>query len=591
MSFCVRPFTPAAPFPGTVPTPPAPVRACRRGGRVLRHLLRGAACAALVVQMLTGCARSMPQEPVEWNLSPEAQRTYATLLLDQSVRNDDREGVLEAAKLLLALEDRPQPFIDAAAWLMLNRENAEAQKFLEQAVRRVPGDLGMHLLLAETWLEQGDNEQALKVLQDFRRLRPDSQMVQQELGILYVKTGHFREADEVFRQLPQQQRTSFVRYAHAQALVGLNQPDKAIRQLRLAVQESPEFLDAWFELARLLEGGKQYKEAADIYASLLEQDPDNQEVWIRMLEGQIQAGKPEKALEYARTGPATYGYKLTAATLFLDARLFQEAESLLADLKNDPNAPDEVNFYLAAIAYESHKDVQGTLDYLEAVPSGNRFYDRALRLRIQLLHDQGRYEEAMRLIKEGQEQFPTVRDFRLMEIHLYLMQERLADALQAADAARRIWPSDDEIAYLYGSVLDYLGRKRDAFRVMEEIIARNPEDYQALNYVGYALAEQGKDLDRAIALLTVALKQAPDHAYILDSLAWAYFRRGDAAEAWKLILRATSLPDGTDPAIWDHYGDIARAQGLTDDARKGWEKALELGHPEPETIRRKLQSP
>ncbi|MEI3479672.1 MAG: tetratricopeptide repeat protein [Bilophila sp.] len=170
---------------------------------------------------------------------PEAQRTYATLLLDQSVRNDDREGVLEAAKPLLALEDRPQPFIDAAAWLMLNRENAEAQKFLEQAVKRVPGNLGMHLLLAETWLEQGDNEQALKVLQDFRRLRPDSQMVQQELGILYVKTGHFREADEVFRTLPQQQRTSFVRYAHAQALVGLNQTDKAIRQLRLAVQESP----------------------------------------------------------------------------------------------------------------------------------------------------------------------------------------------------------------------------------------------------------------------------------------------------------------------------------------------------------------
>ncbi|HIW78915.1 MAG TPA: tetratricopeptide repeat protein, partial [Candidatus Bilophila faecipullorum] len=231
------------------------------------------------------------------------------------------------------------------------------------------------------------------------------------------------------------------------------------------------------------------------------------------------------------------------------------------------------------------------LDYLEAVPSGNRFYDRALRLRIQLLHDQGRYEEAMRLIKEGQEQFPTVRDFRLMEVHLYLLQERLADALEAADAARHIWSSDDEIAYLYGSVLDYLGRKRDAFKVMEEIIVRNPEDYQALNYVGYALAEQGKDLDRAIALLTVALKQAPDHAYILDSLAWAYFRRGDAAEAWKLILRATSLPDGGDPAIWDHYGDIAHAQGLRDDARKGWEKALELGHPEPETIRRKLQSP
>ena len=42
-------------------------------------------------------------------------------------------------------------------------------------------------------------------------------------------------------------------------------------------------------------------------------------------------------------------------------------------------------------------------------------------------------------------------------------------------------------------MLDSLGRKREALAMMESIVARNPEDYQALNYVGYSLAEQGKD--------------------------------------------------------------------------------------------------
>lgn len=177
-----------------------------------------------------------------------------------------------------------------------------------------------------------------------------------------------------------------------------------------------------------------------------------------------------------------------------------------------------------------------------------------------------------------------------MEIHLYLLQERYREALSAASAAQSIWPSDDEIAYVYGSVLDSLGRKREALAVMEEIIARSPEDYQALNYVGYSLAEQGKELDRAISLLSAALKQAPDHAYILDSLAWAHFRRGEIAEAWAFISRATSLPDGGDPTIWEHYGDIANAQGLKKEARIGWERALELDHPNPEIIRNKLNS-
>ncbi|MFR4117532.1 MAG: tetratricopeptide repeat protein [Bilophila wadsworthia] len=422
MSFRIRLTHPAAPLAA------APSHARRGNSRcgagLVRNLLRGMVCAVLTVQMLTGCARSTPQEPVQWDLSPEAQRTYATLLLDQSIRGDDKEGVLEAVKLLLTLENRPQPFIDAAAWLMLNRETSEARSLLEQAVKRVPGDLGLHLLLAETWLEQGDNEQALKILKEYRKQRPDSELVQQELGILYVKTGHFKDADKVFSALPQRLRTSFVRYAHAQALVGLKQPHRAIQQLRLAVQESPEFVDAWFELARLLEADRQFSEANEIYNSLIEQDPDNPDIWIRMVEGQIRAGKGQKALDYALNGPATYGYKLTAATLFLDARMYPEAEALLDGLKSDPNAPDEVHFYLAAIAYEYHKDVQETLNFLESIPPENRFYDRALRLRIQLLHDQQRYEDAMQLILQGQSQFPTERDFRLMEIHLYLLQDR-----------------------------------------------------------------------------------------------------------------------------------------------------------------------
>ena len=47
--------------------------------------------------------------------------------------------------------------------------------------------------------------------------------------------------------------------------------------------------------------------------------------------------------------------------------MYPEAEALLDGLKSDPNAPDEVHFYLAAIAYEYHKDVQETLNFLESI--------------------------------------------------------------------------------------------------------------------------------------------------------------------------------------------------------------------------------
>ena len=92
MSFRIRLTHPAAPLAAAPSHARRGISRC--GAGLVRNLLRGMVCAVLAVQMLTGCARSTPQGPVQWDLSPEAQRTYATLLLDQSIRGDDKEGVL-----------------------------------------------------------------------------------------------------------------------------------------------------------------------------------------------------------------------------------------------------------------------------------------------------------------------------------------------------------------------------------------------------------------------------------------------------------------------------------------------------------------
>ena len=163
----------------------------------------------------------------------------------------------------------------------------------------------------------------------------------------------------MFSALPQRLRTSFVRYAHAQALVGLKQPHRAIQQLRLAVQESPEFVDAWFELARLLEADRQFSEANEIYNSLIEQDPDNPDIWIRMVEGR---SAPERGRKPWTTPERPRHLRLQAhgGDAFSGREDVPRGGGLLDGLKSDPNAPDEVHFYLAAIAYEYHKDVQET---------------------------------------------------------------------------------------------------------------------------------------------------------------------------------------------------------------------------------------
>jgi Flp pilus assembly protein TadD len=119
------------------------------------------------------------------------------------------------------------------------------------------------------------------------------------------------------------------------------------------------------------------------------------------------------------------------------------------------------------------------------------------------------------------------------------------------------------------------------------MLVLEPENPEALNFLGYTLADQGLQLERALDLIQRALEKEPESGFIVDSLAWVYFRLGEMDKAWQEIQRAVTLVDD-DPFLWEHYGDIAAANDLPAEARKGYRKALDLGHTEAERVRTKL---
>ncbi|MBO4312509.1 MAG: hypothetical protein J5828_05880, partial [Desulfovibrionaceae bacterium] len=157
----------------------------------------------------------------------------------------------------------------------------------------------------------------------------------------------------------------------------------------------------------------------------------------------------------------------------------------------------------------------------------------------------------------------------------------------------------EEFLFLKGSILDKAGERGKALEIMERIISLNPNNYRALNYVGFFLADQevpllapekrGEVILRALSLLQRAVSLAPDQAYILDSLAWAQYQAGDIQSAWQNIQRTVSMPGGADEAeIWEHYGDIAQSSGMLEQAVGGWKKAIELEPEAQERLTRKI---
>ncbi len=545
----------------------------------------------LCILLTLGCVRTTPEAPVVWELTPSAQVTYAALLLDQSIRASDANGVLEASDILARLAPSPQAFSEAAAWLLLNKHEEQARELLLRAVELLPDDLGLRLLLAEIQLIEGEGDKAVATLTEFQKGRPDSPRVRAELAVVLLKAGRFAEAEREFDRLPQEVHTPYMRWCRARALTALDRPNQAAAELRRALRDDPEFVEAWAELGRVHESLGRYAEAEAAYEKLLDLNPADQDVWLHLIRLELRAGRTDEALDLARNGPGQYGFILAAATLFLDAGAHDAASVLLESVRTEPDVPEEVFFYLAAAAYEKKpSDPAAALEALQRISAQNRFYDRALRFRIQICFETGNHAAALQTADTAAEAFPTNKDFRLMQTQLLMHMQQWDKALAVLDKADGLWPEDVDLRFTRGTVLDAQGLKDQALCVMEAVAAADPDHHRALNYIGYTLAVEGRDLERALELLHRAHALSPESAYIMDSLAWAQYRSGDVAAAWITIRKTVRLAESDEAEIWDHYGDIALAAGNRKEARRGWNKALTLNPEDPAALRRKLNT-
>ena len=69
---------------------------------------------------------------------------------------------------------------------------------------------------------------------------------------------------------------------------------------------------------------------------------------------------------------------------------------------------------------------------------------------------------------------------------------------------------------------------------LRQIIEQNPDHAEALNALGYSLANKTDRFDEAEPLIERAIALQPDNPAIIDSLGWLYFREGKLNEAGPL---------------------------------------------------------
>ena len=463
------------------------------------------------------------------------------------------EEALEAARLWSAADSSSVEARQVLASLLIRTGDIDgAVEHLETIVEMVsdPPGAGFHRA-AELLSTEKDGESAIAVMKRLVRGHDADAEAQLALARLLARNGQLEEAlqtvDRAFELSPDDAPTTVLR---ARLRHRANDVDGAFGVLTEFLERVPGSSVVRMAYARMLVDTKRYDQARAEFERLVADEPENDD--------------------------ARYALGL----LLLQTQRLDEATEQFERLASRNARPDAAFYYLGRIA-EAQQRFGDAIDAYRRVRRGEHRLNAQIRVAV-LLAENDDLDAARRHLHglHSENTRETVRIYRA-EAGLLTRVERYEEAMAVFDASLRELPDNSDLLYSRGMLAERMDRLDIVERDMRAIIAREPDHADALNALGYTLADRTDRYAEAYALIQRAIELKPDESYIVDSLGWVLYRMGRHREALEHLRRAMSLEP--DPEIAAHLGEVLWVLGNKAEAREVWSTALEAA-PDDERL-------
>lgn len=449
------------------------------------------------------------------------------------------------------------------------------------------------LALASAYLWGNSAEEAQAVLEEWLGRNPADEIVLQQLGKMYFRSGAYDKALALYDQLLTTE-SQYHRYAQ-------------ITNIK----------------ATLLEARGQKKRALEAWQTLLAKFPDVEEAVLAYAEWCLRSDQ----VDLGQKALTAYGARSSSANLkellvryAIAQKDYPRAERLLTELLDDTESETDdllVLWYQLLVEQRTGDTLSERYnDKFERIIKQHPDHTNAYLTYGQVLRLQKRYEEAIKVVRPLVRSVPentevwnsligdaiSLGDNALvMELCLEAIKHVRSDwryyfyasvglfsegkklsAKQIVTEALTELPEDDKEGrgYLYGHLGDLeseLGDTIQAFRHYETALELYPDNPSVLNNYAYALAKRDEQLDKAERMAAQAVKLQGNDANLLDTYAWVFYKRGKYSLAQLYQRKAIDASEDDPSAVmYDHLGDIQLAMDETEAALASWQRAEEL---------------
>lgn len=506
----------------------------------------------------------------------EGDSLYQLLVAEVAGFRSDYELALE--KYVAAAETTQDPGVAARATRLglYLKQDESALRTAEIWAEKDPDDIDAHRHSADLLLRAGRLEDAMVHMESIKRLgglakfdvfayRSANLSEQQRLSLLEAIT-------EMLDRYPGDEQLMFSRAVLLEQ-TGALEASLELTNALLLVSENPNVVILKMSLLTALD---RTADALAFLQSQLEQTPDNRRlrlIYARLLfeGGDLDAAKQQYTVVLQQTpndGDVLFALALIALEQNDDAAAKRHFERMVRWNQR----VGEAHYYLGGIAERESDPAKALQAYLQA--GGGYEYLPAQARIVSILADDARWEEARDHLARQRIARPD-RVQQLIMIEAQLLAERgMPD--EALDFLEQSLAQDPEnIDLLYFRAMT--GQRFDRLDILEadlrRVIAIDPDNADALNALGYTLADQTERYEEAFELIQQALDLKPDEPAFIDSMGWVQYRLGNYTEAITYLRRALSLFDNDEVAA--HLGEVLWVVGEQEEARQIWDAALQ----------------
>jgi len=497
----------------------------------------------------------------------------------------------------------------------------------EQIVKLDPKSVEDHLLLGRLYRL---NNELLKSENEFKtavKIHPDSEEAVTTLAYLYNEEGDSTRALQVLNAIPESSRTAKVYSALGFTYEQQKDYKPAIAAYRRSTELDHDNLDSVRGLAQNLMNDGQTEAALEQYKVIVDSDPSDAQTYMRIAEIDRRNGKFEQALEVLKKASSVVPDSLEVQ---YNIAVIQEAQGKYAEsiqtlnqllLKTDHadgqySTADKNNRAvflerLGTVYREDNKHQLAVETFRKMLDLGDDNAIRGYQQIIETYRDNKQWQMATDVAQEAAKKFPGDRDLQMVSasqqadmgnadaaigqvksmlkgsaddqkvyVALAQMYSRVKDwnkAEENINKAIELASTKEDKSYaifVQGSIYERQKKYEQAEECFHKVLAADPKNAMALNYLGYMMADRGIRLEEALGYIRRAIALDPQNGAYLDSLGWAYFKMGNYELAEENLRRASERIN-SDPTIQEHLGYLYQKTGRLKLAATHWERSLE----------------